>query len=64
MTSPRCHQVRLAYSGEQSTPSIVRLRFGNMRRNEFHRFLAAAWRRSNPCFLLICIYADRIEAFA
>ena len=47
-------------------PWIVHLRFGNMRREEFHRFLASAWPRIEsllPANKLVCVYADRIEAF-
>lgn len=51
-----------------STPApwIVHLPFGNMRRKEFHRFLAAVWPRLEsllPANKLVCVYADRIEAF-
>ena len=48
-------------------PWIVHLRFGNMQRKEFHRFLAAVWPQVEsllPTYKLICVYADRIEAFA
>jgi predicted nuclease of predicted toxin-antitoxin system len=48
-------------------PWIVHLRFGNMRRAEFHRFLAAVWPRIEgllPVHKLICVYADRVEAFS
>jgi predicted nuclease of predicted toxin-antitoxin system len=47
-------------------PWIVHLRFGNMRRKEFHRFLAAVWPQVEsllPANKLVCVYADRIEAF-
>lgn len=47
-------------------PWIVHLRFGNMRRKEFHRFLAAVWPQVEsllPTNKLVCVYADRIEAF-
>lgn len=47
-------------------PWIVHLRFGNMRRKEFHRFLAAVWPQIEsllPANKLVCVYADRIEAF-
>jgi predicted nuclease of predicted toxin-antitoxin system len=50
-----------------SPPWIVHLRFGNMRRTEFHRFLASVWTQIEsllPANKLICVYADRIEAFA
>jgi predicted nuclease of predicted toxin-antitoxin system len=47
-------------------PWIVHLRFGNMRRKEFHLFLAAVWPQVEsllPANKLVCVYADRIEAF-
>lgn len=47
-------------------PWTVRLRFGNMRRSDFHRFLAAVWPQIEsllPANKLVCVYADRIEAF-
>ena len=48
-------------------PWIVHLRFGNMRRADFHRFLASAWPRIEamlPEYKLICVCADRVEAFS
>lgn len=48
-------------------PWIVHLRFGNMRRAEFHRFLTSVWPQVEsllPANKLICVYTDRIEAFA
>jgi predicted nuclease of predicted toxin-antitoxin system len=51
----------------QPPPWIVHLRFGNMRRTEFHRFLASVWNQIEsllPANKLVCVYADRIEAFA
>lgn len=39
-------------------PWIVHLRFGNMRRNEFHQFLAAVWPKVElllPANKLVCI---------
>lgn len=47
-------------------PWIVHLRFGNMRRKEFHRFLAEVWPQVEsllPANKLICVYSDHIEAF-
>ena len=47
-------------------PWIVHLRFGNLRRMEFHQLLAKMWPRVEallPEHKLICVYADRIEAF-
>jgi len=51
----------------KAPPWIVRLRFGIMRRKEFHRFLAGVWPQIEsmlPAHKLICVYADRIESFA
>ncbi len=48
-------------------PWIVHLRSGNMRRTEFHHFLATVWPQVEsllPAHKLVCVYADRIEAFA
>ena len=48
-------------------PWIVHLRFGNIRREEFHRFLASVWPQIEsflPAHKLVCVYADRIEAFS
>lgn len=48
-------------------PWIVHLRFGNLRRSDFHRFLASVWPKVEtllPQHKLICVYADRIEAFS
>ncbi len=48
-------------------PWVVHLRFGNLRRAEFHRFLASVWPRVEsllPAHKLVCVYAERIEAFA
>jgi predicted nuclease of predicted toxin-antitoxin system len=47
-------------------PWIIHLRFGNLRRNDFHALLAKMWPRVEallPAHKLICIYRDRIEAF-
>lgn len=48
-------------------PWIIHLRFGNLRRNEFHQFLASAWPQIEshlPRHKLICLYPNRIEFFA
>jgi len=48
-------------------PWIVHLRFGNMRRADFHSFLASVWPRIEallPVNKLICVYSDRVEAFS
>ena len=47
-------------------PWIVHLRFGNLRRKEYHALLAKMWPHIEallPTHKLICVYADRIEAF-
>lgn len=47
-------------------PWIVHLRFGNLRRKEYHALLAKMWPRVEallPENKLICVYADRIESF-
>jgi predicted nuclease of predicted toxin-antitoxin system len=47
-------------------PWIVHLRFGNLRRKDFHALLARMWPHVEallPAHKLICIYADRIESF-
>jgi predicted nuclease of predicted toxin-antitoxin system len=48
-------------------PWDVSLRCGNLRRKEFQTFLASVWPQIEsllPTHKLICVYADRIEAFA
>jgi predicted nuclease of predicted toxin-antitoxin system len=47
-------------------PWIVHLRFGNLRRQDFHAFLGAVWPQVEsllPQNKLVCVYLDRIEAF-
>ena len=47
-------------------PWIVHLRFGNLRRREFHVLLATVWPRVEallPAHKLVCVYRDRIESF-
>ena len=47
-------------------PWSVHLRFGNLRRNEYHNLLAKMWPRVEallPAHKLICVYRDRIESF-
>jgi predicted nuclease of predicted toxin-antitoxin system len=47
-------------------PWIVHLRFGNLRRNQYHALLAKIWPKVEallPAHKLICVYSDRIEAF-
>lgn len=48
-------------------PWIVHLRFGNLRRREFHRFFESVWPQVEsllPAHKLVCVYRDRIEAFS
>jgi predicted nuclease of predicted toxin-antitoxin system len=50
----------------QPPPWVVHLRFGNLRRCDYHRLLAQVWPRIEsllPEHKLIRVYADRIEAF-
>jgi predicted nuclease of predicted toxin-antitoxin system len=45
-------------------PWVVHLRFGNLRRREFHEFLAKVWpevEKLLPDHKLINVYIDRIE---
>ena len=47
-------------------PWIVHLRFGNLRRKDFHSLLAKMWPQIEallPTYKLICVYRDRIESF-
>jgi len=47
-------------------PWVVHLRIGNLRKREFHKFLASAWPSIEgllPAHKLINVYRDRIEAF-
>lgn len=47
-------------------PWIVHLRFGNLRRREFHALLGKMWPHIEallPAHKLICVYQDRIESF-
>lgn len=46
-------------------PWIVHLRFGNLRRRDYHALLARLWPRIEallPAHKLIAVYEDRIEA--
>jgi predicted nuclease of predicted toxin-antitoxin system len=50
-----------------SPPKVVHLRFGNMRKKEFHVFLANVWTEIESLVMthkLINVYLDRIEAFS
>lgn len=47
-------------------PWIVHLRFGNIRRRDYHALLERVWPSVEallPANKLICVYADRIESF-
>jgi predicted nuclease of predicted toxin-antitoxin system len=49
-----------------SPPKVVHLRFGNMRKKEFHSFLLNVWAEIESLVIthkLINVYLDRIEAF-
>ncbi|MTJ55714.1 hypothetical protein FJR38_25130 [Anabaena sp. UHCC 0253] len=51
---------------DSSPPKIVHLRFGNMRKREFHSFLAKVWTEIEMLVIdhkLINVYSDQIEAF-
>ncbi len=49
----------------QPPPWVVHLRIGNLRRADFHAFLARIWPQVEtllPAHKLVNVYADRIEA--
>ena len=49
----------------QPPPWVVHLRIGNLRRADFHAFLARIWPQVEallPTHKLVNVYADRIEA--
>jgi predicted nuclease of predicted toxin-antitoxin system len=49
-----------------SPPKVVHLRFGNMRKKEFHSFLGNVWMEIEALVIthkLINVYLDQIEAF-
>ena len=49
----------------QPPPWVVHLRIGNLRRTDFHAFLARVWPQVEallPAHKLVNVYADRIEA--
>lgn len=49
-----------------SSPKVVHLRFGNMRKREFHLFLANIWSQIESLLIdhkLVNVYLDQIEAF-
>ncbi|WP_353851558.1 DUF5615 family PIN-like protein [Microcystis sp. LE19-195.1E] len=48
-----------------SPPKVVHLRFGNIRKREFHQFLARIWPQIEALVIehkLVNVYLDRIEA--
>ena len=48
-------------------PWVIHLRIGNMRKRDFHLFLARVWNQIEsllPANKLIPVYADRIEAIS
>lgn len=50
---------------DSSPPKVVHLRFGNMRKRDFHAFLAGVWPKIETLLVdhkLINVYLDRIEA--
>jgi len=50
---------------DPSPPKVVHLRFGNMRKQVFHVFLASVWPTIEALLIdhkLINVYLDRIEA--
>jgi predicted nuclease of predicted toxin-antitoxin system len=56
---------RIAVS--QPPPWVIHLRFGNVRKKDFHAFLRKHWERIYallPAHKLINVYIDRIEALA
>ncbi len=49
-----------------SPPKVVHPRFGNIRKREFHQFLAPIWPEVEALVIedkLVNVYLDRIEAF-
>jgi predicted nuclease of predicted toxin-antitoxin system len=49
-----------------SPPKVVHLRVGNIRKREFHQFLARIWPEVEALVIehkLVNVYLDRIEAF-
>lgn len=51
----------------QPPPWIVHLKIGNMRRADFHRFLASVWPKVEAALKshkLVSVHADRIEAIS
>ncbi len=51
---------------DPSPPTVIHLRFGNMKKREFHKFLAGTWPQIEALIVdykLINVYLDRIDAF-
>jgi predicted nuclease of predicted toxin-antitoxin system len=51
---------------DSNPPKVVHLRFGNMRKREFHQFLAHIWPQIEELIVdhkLVNVYLDQIEAF-
>jgi predicted nuclease of predicted toxin-antitoxin system len=51
---------------DSNPPKVVHLRFGNMRKREFHEFLAYIWPKIEELIVdhkLVNVYLDQIEAF-
>jgi len=51
---------------DSNPPKVVHLRFGNMRKREFHHFLAHIWSQIEELVVdhkLVNVYLDQIEAF-
>lgn len=50
---------------DPTSPKIVHLRFGNMRKQDFHAFLSSVWPKIEALltdYKLINVYLDRLEA--
>ena len=51
---------------EGSPPKVIHLRFGNLRKREFHEFLARIWPQIETLIIdykLVNVYLDRLELF-
>ena len=50
---------------QSAPPKVVHLKFGNMRRNEFHQFLQMVWPRVEYLIMrhkMVNVYKNRIES--
>ena len=50
---------------QERPPSVIHIRFGNLRMSEFHRRLTAVWEtvaRLSTTHSLVQVFADRVEA--